>query len=111
MGKTKPEEEEADDVEDFDTIGPIDEPSLRRGQILWFRGLNRIQQQTRRHSCTALDYLHYQVPKNYLRPQSSQESVGGDGKVPIQQRRSTYSSIMSESPQPLVGVVQESVFK
>lgn len=36
-----PEEELAEDVEEIDHA----ERELRRGQILWFRGLNRIQTQ------------------------------------------------------------------
>ena len=41
-------EEMADDEEEIDCA----ERELRRGQILWFRGLNRIQTQVRAGRCS-----------------------------------------------------------
>ncbi|XP_078488037.1 plasma membrane calcium-transporting ATPase 2 isoform X2 [Ciona intestinalis] len=45
IGKSKPEEDETLRREAADTVPDLADQNLRRGQILWFRGLNRIQQQ------------------------------------------------------------------
>lgn len=106
VGKEPATPDEEDDPAE-DTLGPMEEPSLRRGQILWFRGLNRIQQQQRHRSCTALDYLHYNVPKEYLRPHSSQDHMPLH-KVPSEVRRQTVCADSGHrKEEDLVGVVQE----
>uniref|UniRef100_H2Z407 Calcium-transporting ATPase n=1 Tax=Ciona savignyi TaxID=51511 RepID=H2Z407_CIOSA len=47
IGKSEPEVDPALRGEAEDTVPDLTDQNLRRGQILWFRGLNRIQQQIR----------------------------------------------------------------
>uniref|UniRef100_H2XYU9 Plasma membrane calcium transporting P-type ATPase C-terminal domain-containing protein n=1 Tax=Ciona intestinalis TaxID=7719 RepID=H2XYU9_CIOIN len=56
IGKSKPEEDETLRREAADTVPDLTDQNLRRGQILWFRGLNRIQQQIRNKQEQSIHY-------------------------------------------------------
>lgn len=51
-------DEELEELEDMDEIDHA-ERELRRGQILWFRGLNRIQTQVTIYGPSRLQPQHY----------------------------------------------------
>lgn len=57
-------DEELEELEDMDEIDHA-ERELRRGQILWFRGLNRIQTQVTAHRLPPHPHMHHRTRRTW----------------------------------------------